>query len=148
MQLIIKSSSGVCDGMPGMHRLIPPLFSWAIFPKSPFDTFITVTYTVDWFIAYKCCYRGEALGFWIWLGKKYLHNQVFGNDFSGSDEIDTRGYPFTAPTQCSGQWECEEECICGSNTFVKCSCASSWLHALYSAWLTQVFYIFTLSMCR
>lgn len=148
MQLIIKAAQVSVMGCRACTGLYRRCSTEPFSPKPSFDTFITVTYTVDWFIAYKCSYRGEALGFWIWLSKNYLHNQVFGSDFPGSDEMDTRRYPFTAPTHRPGQWECEEY-IRGSNTFVKCSCESSSLPAIYSTWLTQVSNIFTqLSICR
>lgn len=76
MQLKISSSSGVCVGCRACLCLYLQCAAEPS-PKSPFDTFITITYMVDRFTAYKCCYRGEALGFCIWLCKNYLHNQVF-----------------------------------------------------------------------
>lgn len=58
----------------------------SFFPNLP-STFITFIHAVNWFMAYKCHYRGEALGFWTWLCKNYLHNQVVGRDFHGSDDM-------------------------------------------------------------
>lgn len=89
MQLKISSSSGVCVGC---RACLCSYLQCAAEPssKSPFDTFITITYMVDWFTAYKCCYRGEAFGFCIWLCKNYLHNQVFWSDFPRSEKMNTR----------------------------------------------------------
>lgn len=142
MQLMIGSSLGVCDQMLSKYRPMPQvlnslfqIFLWHIH-------YCTYTCMVDWFVEYKC---GEALSFWIWLCKNYLHNQVFGSDFHESDEIDRRRYPSAAPTHCSGQWECEDKCIHGSNTFVNFACESSWLCAVHSTWLTGVSNIKTFS---
>lgn len=82
MRLLIRSSSGVWDEIPGMYGLIPPVLAWN-FSKCPSDAFITVTYMEEWFTGCKCSYRGEALGFWTWLCKSYLHNQVLGVIFLG-----------------------------------------------------------------
>lgn len=139
MQLIIRSSSSVYDGMLGMHRPIPPHSSTEPFSKPSFDTYITVTCAVDRFIAYKRCDRGEVLSFWVWLCKNYLHNQVFGEWFSWEWY---NGYKMTS-FYCSHSlfrsirmWK--KRVQRWVKNFVKCSCESSLFPAINSTWLTRV----------
>lgn len=59
IQQAIRVSSGVCNGMQGMHRQTPQLFIASIFNLSPTRSLQSLTCQTG--REYKCCYRAETL---------------------------------------------------------------------------------------
>lgn len=130
MQLMIRSSSGVWDGMPDMHRPIPSVFNTASFQIYLWHIHYShlhgrLIHSIQMLLQ-RWCFRFLNLitsDAWTTCIIRFL-----GVILPWSDEMNIRRCPFTAPTHCLGQCE---ECIGGSNTSIL-------LPAIFWTWLTRV----------
>ena len=103
MHPTIRSSPGVCNRMPGMHRPIPPVFNSVFFQIFPLtDSLKSFTQSTDSRHT-NAVKEVKPLVSEPDYPRTTCIIRFSGSDFHGSDEVDTRIYPFTAPTHCSGQ---------------------------------------------